>query len=207
MPADRADLARRIAAATAADTSRGLNYNTLFAMVRDHLGEGAAREVDVLGKGHRVDFFSYPIAEYLASAWNAQDRLELIFGGPDGVLAELGRRTVAGFIDSMLGKTALVMSGRDPRRLVGSAPSGYRGAVSYGDRRVEWAGERKGRLVSTRDFMPPPFHAAVLLHALRATDAARPRVTWRETGFLDAVYEIEWDPPAAGAGAARASSM
>lgn len=193
MPADRADLARRLAATTAADTSRGLNYNTLFAMVRDHLGEPAAREVDVLGKGHRIDFFSYPIAEYLECAWNAQDRLEGAVGGSEAVLEELGRRTVTGFIGSMLGKTALAMSGRDPRRLVGSAPSGYRGAVSYGERRVEWTGERRGRLVSSRDFMPPSFHAAVLLEALRATDAARPRVTWRETGFLDAVYEFEWD--------------
>jgi uncharacterized protein (TIGR02265 family) len=193
MPADRADLARRLAATTAADTSRGLNYNTLFDLVRDHLGEPAAREVDVLGKGHRIDFFSYPVAEYLECAWNAQDRLEPALGGGEAVLEELGRRTVAGFIGSLLGKTALAMSGRDPRRLVGSAPSGYRGAVSYGERRVEWMGQRRGRLVSTRDFMPPAFHAAVLLEALRVTDAARPRVTWRETGFLDAVYEFEWD--------------
>ncbi len=196
MPADRADLARRIAAATEADTSRGLNYTTLFTMVRDHLGEAAAREVDVLGKGHRVDFFSYPIAEYLTSAWNALDRLEPALGSGEAVLAELGRRTVTGFIGSMLGRTALAMAGRDPRRLLGSAPSGYRGAVSYGERRVEWLGERRGRLVSRRDFMPPAFHAAVLLTGLRATDAAAPRVTWRETGFLDAVYDFEWGPAA-----------
>lgn len=193
MPADRSDLDRRLAAATADDTSRGLNYNTLFEMVRDHLGEAAAREVDVLGKGHRVDFFSYPIAEYLRCAWNVQDRLEPVLGSGERVLQELGKRTVTGFIGSMLGKTALAMSGRDPRRLVGSAPSGYRGAVSYGERKVEWTGERRGRLVSRRDFMPPAFHAAVLLQALRSTDAARPRVAWQETGFLDAVYEFEWD--------------
>lgn len=193
MPADRSDLDRRLAAATADDTSRGLNYNTLFTLVRDHLGEAAAREVDVLGKGHRVDFFSYPIGEYLRCAWNVQDRLEPVLGSSQKVLEELGKRTVTGFIGSMLGKTALAMSGRDPRRLVGSAPSGYRGAVSYGERTVEWTGERRGRLVSRRDFMPPAFHAAVLLHALRATDAARPRVAWQETGFLDAVYEFEWD--------------
>jgi len=193
MHADRADLTRRLAAATAADTSRGLNYNTLFTMVRDHLGEAAARAVDVLGKGQRVDFFSYPIAEYLECAWNVQDRLAPVLGGSEAVLSELGRRTVTGFIGSMLGKTALAMAGRDPRRLVGSAPSGYRGAVSYGERRVEWTGPRQGRLVSQRDFMPPAFHAAVILEALRSTDANRPRVIWRETGFLDAVYEFEWE--------------
>jgi uncharacterized protein (TIGR02265 family) len=196
MPADRADLARRLASTHADDTSRGHNYNTLFTMVRDHLGEAAAREVDVLGKGHRVDFFSYPITEYLACAWNAIDRLEPVLGDGDAVLGELGRLTVTGFMGSMLGKTALVMSGRDPRRLLGSAPSAYRGAVSYGERRVEWTGPRQGRLVSRRDFMPPSFHAAVLLEALRATDAVRPRVTWQGRGLLDSVYEFEWDEAA-----------
>jgi len=199
MPADRADLTRRLAAATAADTSRGLNYNTLFTMVREHLGEAAAREVDVLGKGQRIDFFSYPIGEYLTCAWNSVDRLEPALGSAERVLEELGQRTVTSFIGSMLGRTALVMAGRDPRRLLGSAPSGYRGAVSYGERKVEWLGPRQGRLVSRRDFMPPAFHASVLLTGLKATDAVAPTVTWQETGFLDAVYEFAWE---AGAGQA-----
>lgn len=214
MPADRIDLERRLAAATAEDTSRGLNYTTLFGLVRDSLGKDAARQVDVLGTGQRVDFFNYPVEQYLRCAWNALDRLEPVLGDPEQVLAELGRRTVTAFFTSMLGRTALAMAGRDPRRLVGSAPAAYRGAVSYGERRVEWRGERAAEVTFERDFMPAAFHASVLRTALQATDARHPRVTCREAGFLTTVYDLSWDagpadragpPQASGAGSTSSS--
>ncbi len=192
MPADRNDLARRIAAATEADTTRGLNYNTVFAMVREHLGEQAAREIDPAGKGARVDFFSYAIAEYLRVTWDAADRLEERLGNVAAFWEELGRRTVAGFLASMLGRTIFALAGRDPHRVVSAGPAGYRGAVSYGERSVEWLGERHARLVFRRDFMPARFHGAVMLHALHATDAKDPRVEARDTGPLDSEYELTW---------------
>jgi uncharacterized protein (TIGR02265 family) len=193
MPADRNDLARRLAAATAADTSRGLNYTTLFGLVREQLGADAALQVDVLGKGHRVDFFSYPVAEYLGCTWNALDRLEARLGGVDAVLAELGRRTIAGFFASAIGRTVFAISGKEPRRIVAGGPAGYRSAVSYGDRSVEWDGPTRGRMIFKRDFMPPVFHQHVILAALEVCQAPNPRVVGRATGFLDSVYEIEWD--------------
>ena len=55
----------------------------------------------MLGKGHRVDFFSYPIGEYLQCAWNVQDRLEPLLGSGEAVLQELGRRTETGFLDAV----------------------------------------------------------------------------------------------------------
>lgn len=193
MPADRIDLKQRLAAATAADTSRGLNYNTLFGLVRDHLGDGAAREVDVLGKGSRVDFFSYPVGEYLQCTWNGLDRLEGTFGSPEAVLAELGRRTISSFLASMIGRTVWAVGGKDPRRMLANGAAGYRTAVSYGERRVEFLGPRQARMTFTRDFMPPAFHQAVILAGLQASDAVRPKVTGRATGALDSVYEIEWE--------------
>jgi uncharacterized protein (TIGR02265 family) len=193
MPADRADLAARVAAATPQDTSRGLNYTTIFGLVRDHLGDAAVREVDVLGKGSRVDFFSYPITEYLGVAWNAIDRLEPVLGSGDAVLHELGRRTVANFLGSMIGRTVFAVSGREARRMISAGPAGYKSAVSYGERRVEWLGPRKARMTFQRDFMPPAFHRAVLLTGLQATDAVNPRVEGSATGLLDAAFDIEWD--------------
>lgn len=192
MPSDRDDLARRIAATTAEDTSRGLNYTTLFALVREQLGADAAVKVDVLGTGHRVDFFSYPVADYLRCTWNALDLLAPKLGGVDAVLAELGRRTIAGFFASAIGRTVFAISAKDPRRIVSGGPAGYRSAVSYGHRSVEWDGPTKGRMIFKRDFMPPPFHQHVILAALDVCQAPNPRVAGRETGFLDSVYEIEW---------------
>lgn len=193
MPAERSDLKQRLAAATATDTSRGLNYTTLFALVRDHLGDAAPRQVDVLGKGSRVDFFSYPIGEYLQTAWNAMDRLEATFGSTDAVLTELGRRTITGFLASMIGRTVFAVGGKEPRRMLASGAAGYRTAVSYGERTVEFLGPCQARMTFRRDFMPHAFHQSVILTGLQASDAKRPRVAGRATGLLDSVYEIAWE--------------
>jgi len=193
MPMDRNDLARRIAAATPTDTSRGLNFNTVLALAAERLGAPAAKALDPQGKGHRVDFFSYPIAEYLGITWAVADRLEPSLGTTEAVFRELGRRTVTGFLGSMLGRTVFAMAGRDPRKVLGNGASAYRSAVSYGERKVEFLAERKARMVFTRDFMPAAFHAAVLETALAATDARKPRVLARDTAFMCSEYEIGWE--------------
>ncbi len=192
MPADRKDLALRIAATTPADTSRGLNFNRLFGLVRDRLGKEAARACDPEGKGSRIDFFSYPVSDYLRIAWDAADRLERTLGSVDAFWEELGRRTVTGFLSSALGRTLFAIAGRDPRRLISAGPSGYRSAVSYGERTVKWLGERHARLEFRRDFMVPAFHRAVILTALESSDARTPKVEARALGLLDSDYDITW---------------
>lgn len=193
MPVDRKDLERRVAAATDADTSRGLNFNTLLKLVREQLGDAAAKACDPAGKGSRIDFFSYPVADYLRIAWAAAERLEPELGGVDAVWRELGRRTVANFLASTIGRTVFAIAGKDPKKVVAAGPSGYRTAVSYGERSVEWLGEKHARMVFKRDFMVPAFHAAVIQTALEATDAVHPRVVGRDTGFLETEYDVRWD--------------
>ena len=193
MPADRSDLARRLAECKDSDTSRGLNFNRLFDLVREHLGDEAARACDPQGKGSRIDFFSYPVSEYLQIAWYAADRLEPKLGSVDAVFQELGRRTVTGFLGSALGRTIFALAGRDPRRFVAAGPAGYRSAVSYGERTVEWRGPRSARMTFKRDFMPPVFHRAVIAAGLEASEAKNPRVEARATGLLDSEYEISWE--------------
>jgi uncharacterized protein (TIGR02265 family) len=193
MPADRHEHQKRLAAAQHADTTRGLNFNTLFVLVREQLGEDVTRAIDSTGKGSRIDFFSYPVQEYLQVAWTAADRLEGKFGGVDGVWRELGRRTVTGFLNSTLGRALFAMAGHDPRRVLSAGPSGYRGAVSYGERKVEWLGEKHARMTFKHDFMPAVFHEAVILTAMQQTEAKSPKVKTSEKGFLDVEYDISWE--------------
>ena len=193
MPADREELERRIAATTDADTSRGLSFNRVFMLVRQRLGDDAARSCDPQRKGSRVDFFGYPVADYLRIAWNATDLLEPKLGSVAAVWTELGALTVTGFLASALGRTLFAMAGRDPRRIVAAGPSGYRSAVSYGERTVEWVGERHAVLRFRRDFIPPPYHRAVMLTALRASEARNPRVAATVLGLLDSDYDVTWD--------------
>lgn len=193
MPADRSDLSRRLAECTDADTSRGLNFNRLFDFVRERLGDDAARACDPAGKGSRTDFFSYPVSEYLQIAWYAADRLERELGSVDAVWDAFGRRTVTGFLGSAVGRTIFALAGRDPRRFVAAGPAGYRSAVSYGERTVEWKGDRAARMTFRRDFMPPAFHRGVIVAGLEASEARNPRVTARATGLLDSEYDIAWE--------------
>ncbi|BDG03248.1 DUF2378 family protein [Anaeromyxobacter oryzae] len=193
MPADPKELERRAGAATDADTSRGLNFNTLFTLVRETVGDPAAKACDPQGKGSRIDFFSYPVAEYLRIAWAAADRLEPRLGSVDAVWRELGRRTIANFLSSTIGRTVFAMAGRDPRKVVAAAPAGYRTAVSYGERKVQWLDERHARVVFRHDFMPAAFHAAVIQAGLEATDARAPAVTGRELAFLETEYDVRWE--------------
>lgn len=193
MSLDRSGLKQRLSAVTPDDTSRGLNYTTLFTLVRDQLGDAAAREVDVLGKGSRVDFFSYPLAEYLQTTWNALERLAPAYGSPEAVLTELGRRTFAGFLASVIGRTAFTMAGRDPRRLLANIGPSYRTAVSYGERKTTFPAPTRALVTFRRDFMPPAFHQSVILNALQAGDAKRPKVTGRALSLLDSDYDVEWE--------------
>ena len=193
LPADPKELQRRVTATTDADTSRGLNFNTLFTLVRERLGDAPAKAIDPHGKGSRIDFFSYPVSEYLRIAWAAADRLEPGLGSVDAVWGELGRRTVTGFLGSTIGRTVFALAGRDPRKFLASAPAGYRSAVSYGERKVEWLGERRARVPFRRDFMPAPFHAAVIRTGLEATDAVSPKVVGRDVGPLDTEYDVSWE--------------
>jgi uncharacterized protein (TIGR02265 family) len=193
MPADRTDLARRLAECKDSDTSRGLNFNRLFDLVKEHLGEEAARACDPQKKGARTDFFSYPVAEYLRIAWDAADRLEPRLGSVDAVFAELGKRTVMGFLSSTFGRTVFTLAGRDPRRFVAAGPAGYRSAVSYGERTVVWKGEKAAKMVFKRDFMPPAFHGAVIAAGLGASEARNPNVVGRATGLLDSEYDVSWE--------------
>jgi uncharacterized protein (TIGR02265 family) len=190
---DKSTLQKLKAAATAGDTSRGLNYTTLFDFARAELGPASVKEVDPLAKGARVDFFSYPITEYLDAAWNIAERLAPKYGSLDAVFHELGRRTVDNFLASVLGKTIFAMGGRDPRRILAAGPGAFKSAVSYGERSVEFTGAKSARYVFKRDFMPLAFHRGVIVAALGATDAKNASVDGREVAFMETVYEIRWE--------------
>jgi uncharacterized protein (TIGR02265 family) len=193
MPVDRRDLQARIDAATPRDTVRGLIFNALFDAVEEHAGKAAALACDPAGKAHRTDFLSYPVADFLAIVGRAVEAVEPKLGSADRAFFEFGYRAVANVFASALGATILVLARKDPRALLGQAPTAYRGTVSYGERRVQWLGERQARLTFLRDFLVPPFHRGVITAALDAVGARNPRVTGTQVSLLEATYDVGWD--------------
>jgi len=193
MPVDQRDLQARIAAATPQDTVRGLIFNALFETLEEHAGKAAALACDASGKGHRTEFFSYPVAEFLATIGRAVAVLEPKLGSVDRVLHECGYRALANVFTSALGVTIVVLARKDPRALLGQTSTAYRGMVSYGERKLEWLGPTQAQLSFQRDFLLPPYHCGVFTAALDAVGARNPRVTGKQVSLLEAAYEVGWD--------------
>ncbi|HZY02827.1 MAG TPA: DUF2378 family protein [Anaeromyxobacteraceae bacterium] len=193
MPADREDLQKRLDAATPRDTVRGFVFGSVLSFLSERLGEEAARACDPAGSTSRVDFFSYPATDLLQLVWNGADRLEAQLGAPERAFFALGQRAVARLLESALGKTLLKLAAGSPRRLLSQVPASYRTTVSYGERTVEWLGERSCRIVYRRDLFPLEYNRGLLVAGLETTPARNPRVEGRRTGPLDLVFDVAWD--------------
>ena len=191
MPTDRADLAARLAAASKADTVRGIVFNAAFDVLREHAGEAAALACDPAGKARRSDFLAYPVTDYLTLAWAVADRLAAPLGGQDEAFFQMGYRATANVMGSMVGATILTF-GRHPRALLAQVPWAYKATVSYGERYVTWVGDHHARIEFVRDFLVVPFHRGALQAALDGTQAREVRVDGRVGGFMQAVYDVTW---------------
>ncbi len=196
MPTDRKELQARIAATTPRDTARGLTFNALFDTLEEHLGRDVAVAIDPEHKGHRTEFFSYPVADFLRISFEGADRLEKKLGSVDEAFRAFGYRTTTNVLGSMMGATMIALAGRNGlRALLGQAVTGYRASVSYGDRKLEWLGPRHARFTFEGDFLVPQYHCGIFLAAVDAVGAKLLKLEGRSVGLLSAVYEIAWTDP------------
>jgi uncharacterized protein (TIGR02265 family) len=193
-----AEYERRMGLATPADTARGLFFNGVLAAVITLGGEPSLKQCHALLNDKRferrfIDFSSYPVSDFLRLALAATRVLSPQLGGAETTQRRLGAQATKDFFSSMAGKTLLLLSGDSPKRVLGNLTSGYRSAVSYGERAVTLLGERSARVVMKRDFMLPHYNEGALTTMLEAASARNPRVRARPFGLLDCEYELSWD--------------
>lgn len=193
-----AEYERRMAMATPEDTARGLFFNGVVAAVITLGGESALKRCHALLNEKRferrfIDFSSYPVSDFLRLAHAATQVLNSQLGGAESTQRRLGMQATRDFLSSMAGKTLLLLSGDSPKRLLGKLPSGYRSAVSYGDRTVTFNSETNARVIMKRDFMLPLYNEGVLTAVLEAVHAKNPRVRARPFGLLDCEYDLTWE--------------
>lgn len=178
---------------TASDTCRGMFFNGVFDAARSLGGpEVEAMCLAAVGQTRFVDFFSYPVADFLKAIYVAAEVLGPSQGGPDAVLRYLGRRGTGDFLKSNVGRTMLALSGTEPRGLLESLPRSFRAAASYGERSVAWLGDNQALMSARRDFLPPAYNEGVLLAVLELASVSQPVVRIRRLGPLDADYELSW---------------
>ncbi len=191
MPADRLDLAARLAAATKDDTIRGLAFNAAFDVVREHADEATVLLCDPSGKGKRADFSSYQVTDLLQVAWAVADRLERKLGSPDEAFFQIGYRSTAGVLGSMLGHTLLAF-GRSPRALISQVPTAFKATTGYGQRFVTWEGETSARVDFEHEFLPIPYLRGTIQAGLDAAGAKGASVEGRSPGFMKASFQVRW---------------
>lgn len=178
---------------TPSDTARGMFFNGLLEVARQIGGE-EVRAVcfNAMGQKKYVDFFSYPVADFLKAIYAACDTLGPRMGGQESVMRMLGRRGTVDFLQSTVGKTMLALAGTDPHRLLAAIPSACRASLSYGERSVKQLGERSGMMQARRDFLPLPYIEGLLVAALEHSSARNIQVRSVRLGPIDVDYEVEW---------------
>lgn len=193
-----AEYERRIALTTSEDTARGLFFNGVLSAVVSFGGEAALKRCHALLNDRRferrfIDFSSYPVSDFLRMALAATQVLTAQLGGADSTQRQLGMNATRDFLRSMAGRTLLILSGDSPKRVIGNLASGYRSAVSYGERKVTLIGDKAARVTVKRDFMLPLYNEGVLLAVLESVHARNPQVRATPQGMLDCEYELSWE--------------
>ncbi len=187
-------LERRLTLVTPVDTTRGMFFNGVLALVRQQgSAEGVKRCLAACDNQRFLDFFNYPAEQFLKLTWAAARVLEPELGGFEPALRVLGRQASVDFLGSAAGKALMLLGQGDVRRLMENLPSAYRVSVSYGQRTVEWTGPSSGRLLMERDFMPFAYHEGVLAGVLEAQGVVGVKVVGHQEGLMSSEYDFSWE--------------
>ncbi|MFT3838726.1 MAG: TIGR02265 family protein [Myxococcaceae bacterium] len=190
---DELDLAQRLALATPKDTCKGMFFNGVLLATERLINVDARKGLFAKAGGKKfVDFFNYPISDFLPLAFNAVELLLPKEGSWEAGFRRLGRQATDDFLATAVGKTLLLLANDDARRLMSSLPSGYKTAVSYGERQVVWSAAKTCTFKMRRDFMPHPYHEGVVEQVLQAVGANEVKVGGRRVGQLDTDYDVSW---------------
>ena len=194
MPTDSQALAERVRAARPADTVRGFIFNGVLRCLKEFAGEAAEREcLAKLGKPRWVEFFSYPVADYLKLAWTGVEFLEPKVGGVEQSFFRLGHYAASSFLTSAVGKVLTTIAANEPRKMVSNFPTAYKMCVGYGERTVTWSGEGSALLAVRNDFLVPAFHEGAMSGAVSAAGGKDVRVVGKRLSLLDVDYSLTWD--------------
>jgi uncharacterized protein (TIGR02265 family) len=193
MPSNKAELAERLAAVQAGDSVRGLFFNVVFELVKQHAGEAGLARVQVGPlAGSYSDLRQYPVQDYLTQLFTAADVLEEALGSVDAVFHACGETSVTRYSTGMGMLIFGIISRGDPHKLFAGAQMGYRAAVSYGTREYLSTGLKSGTLRVRRDMLPPAYHEGILTGSLKVL-GLKGKAQARAHGVDRVDYDISWE--------------
>ncbi|MFB1480589.1 DUF2378 family protein [Corallococcus sp. RDP092CA] len=195
LPEDIArDLEARLAMTTPEDTSRGLFFLGVLDAVR-FLGGADAVKRCLEQVDETADFIpmqTYPFPRFLKLSYVAAEQLAPLVGGHEAAQRQIGTQAMLDFLNSMFARDFVQQAGGDPKRLLELMHSGYRTALNFGERTVEWTGPTSGRVIMKRSLMPVPYNEGILQSALEVTGVQDVQVRGEAQSLAEAVYDVSW---------------
>jgi uncharacterized protein (TIGR02265 family) len=195
MPSDKNDLQQRIAICKPEDTVRGFIFKSVYGLVEQRAGSaGVDRVMQQLRVTKMpVDFFSYPVSDFLRLIYTATDVIEPLYPSVEDALRACGASTATGFFKSYVGNTLVKLIGmNDPKRLFSSVDTVYSTLVSYGKRTFTDLGPGRFQLDYEGDMQPIYFHEGTLTEAVRAM-RGNGKVTGTAIALNHGRYVAEYD--------------
>jgi uncharacterized protein (TIGR02265 family) len=187
------ELERRLALVRPEDTACGYFFNCALEEVRRQ-DDGAVlkRCIEVLGQEKFAAFFNYPISSLLRLLYTAAWGLSEKHGGFERALRHLGRNVAQEFLRNTVGRTMLLLAGRNPKRLAEGLPSAYRTGWQHGISTVRWMGPGQYTAFIHGNVIPYPYFEGVLSEVLMATGVANVKVTGQQIGPADSEFALTW---------------
>jgi uncharacterized protein (TIGR02265 family) len=194
MPSDKTELAQRIAICKPEDTVRGFIFKSVYGLVEQRAGSAGVDRILLQLRGAKmpVDFFSYPVADFLRLLYAATDVLEPQYPSVQDAFRACGASTVTGFFNSYVGNTLMKLIGMgEPRRALSTVGTVYSTLVSYGTREFQDLGNNRGLITFRGDMQPVYFHEGSLTEVLRVLCGSG-KVTGKALALDHAEYLLEW---------------
>jgi uncharacterized protein (TIGR02265 family) len=188
------DLEARLAATAPDETSRGLFFLGVLDAVRFLGGpEAVTRCLEQVGEtAEFLPMQTYAFPRFLRLSYAAAAQLAPLVGGHEAAQRQIGTQAMLDFLNSMFARDFVQQAGGDPKRLLELMHSGYRTALNFGERSVEWTGPRSGKVTMKRSLMPVPYNEGILQSALEVTGVQDVQVRGQAQSLVDAVYEVSW---------------
>jgi uncharacterized protein (TIGR02265 family) len=151
----------------------------------------AARRL-ALGSVRRAfePFYRYPVVELL----RLMDMgAKLVGGDYAAVLARFGCAATQAFLDSPMGRTLLLLGGKEPHRLLLTLASGHHAPASFSARTYQRIGPNSAVIHYSAEMLGPSWSAGSIEQSFQAVFGFRPRVhvlASLDTGALDLL--VRW---------------
>jgi uncharacterized protein (TIGR02265 family) len=176
------------------DAVRGYFFNCALEQLRLHVNDEAVRRwVEANGLETPTSFFKYPMSALLRLLYQVGWAMQDSSGSFEESLRRLGQWTAKEFLRSSVGRTMLLLSGRNLRLLTEGLPTAYRTGWEHGTGSVMWTSARHCLLCIHGNVVPYPYFEGVFLEVFQAAGAANLKVKGWQVGLADTRYTLSWD--------------